>query len=307
MLDVDTFLTWLYVIVDEWVKREWPPAARPGPAAALSPSEVLTLAVFGEWAGFPSERAFHRYARRRLRAAFPTLPERSRFNRCVRAHWAAIAAFGHALAAALDARTAAYQALDATAVPVRNRKRRGSGWLPGTVAIGWSSSLGWYEGFALLAAVTPAGAVAGYGVAAANVKEQRQAETFLAARRRPHPALPTVGPRADAYLADAGFAGEDNRRRWRDAYGAVVVTPPQSNSARPWPAALADWLRRHRQVAETAFAALLAATRLRADRPHALDGFQARLAATIALHNFCLWLNAQLGRRPLAFADLVAW
>jgi hypothetical protein len=41
--------------------------------------------------------------------------------------------------------------------------------------------------------------------------------------------------------------------------------------------------------------------------PHALDGFQARLAAKVALHNFCLWLNVQLGREPLAFADLLDW
>jgi hypothetical protein len=26
-----------------------------------------------------------------------------------------------------------------------------------------------------------------------------------------------------------------------------------------------------------------------------------------ALHNFCLWLNLQLGREPLAFADLLDW
>jgi len=25
------------------------------------------------------------------------------------------------------------------------------------------------------------------------------------------------------------------------------------------------------------------------------------------LHNFCLWLNLQLGRDPLAFADLLDW
>ena len=38
-----------------------------------------------------------------------------------------------------------------------------------------------------------------------------------------------------------------------------------------------------------------------------LDGLLARIAAKMALHNFCLWLNAQLGRPHLAFADLVDW
>lgn len=31
--------------------------------------------------------------------------------------------------------------------------------------------------------------------------------------------------------------------------------------------------------------------RLARERPHALDGFQARLAAKVVLHNFCIWLN----------------
>jgi hypothetical protein len=38
-----------------------------------------------------------------------------------------------------------------------------------------------------------------------------------------------------------------------------------------------------------------------------VSGFQARLAAKIALHNFCIWVNEQLGRPLLAFTDLVDW
>jgi hypothetical protein len=37
------------------------------------------------------------------------------------------------------------------------------------------------------------------------------------------------------------------------------------------------------------------------------EGFQARLAAKVGLHNFCIWLNAQLERPPLAFAELLDW
>jgi hypothetical protein len=32
-----------------------------------------------------------------------------------------------------------------------------------------------------------------------------------------------------------------------------------------------------------------------------------RVAATIAVHNFCLWLHEQLGRLRLAFTDVVDW
>jgi hypothetical protein len=41
------------------------------------------------------------------------------------------------------------------------------------------------------------------------------------------------------------------------------------------------------------------------ERPHDLTGFQARLAAKMALHNFCSWFNEQVGRPTRAFADLI--
>jgi hypothetical protein len=43
------------------------------------------------------------------------------------------------------------------------------------------------------------------------------------------------------------------------------------------------------------------------ERPHELEGLRARLAARVALHNFCIWLNEELGRPRLAFADLLGW
>jgi hypothetical protein len=66
-------------------------------------------------------------------------------------------------------------------------------------------------------------------------------------------------------------------------------------------------LARLRQVVETIYDKLLNTFRLGRERPHALTGFQARLAAKVSLHNFCLWFNAHLGREPLAFADLIEW
>jgi hypothetical protein len=44
-----------------------------------------------------------------------------------------------------------------------------------------------------------------------------------------------------------------------------------------------------------------------AERPHALTGVLARLAAKGALHDFCLGPTAHRGRPRLAFADLLDW
>ena len=58
---------------------------------------------------------------------------------------------------------------------------------------------------------------------------------------------------------------------------------------------------------ESAYDKLFNAFGLWRERPHDLQGLRARLAARVALHNFCLWLNEQLGRPRLDIADLLGW
>src|SRR5258708_8360068 len=122
MMDIEIFLTTLYVMVDDYCKSQLPAEAiHPGPQTTLSRSEVVTLTLFGQWRHFVSERDFYRYARTHLRFAFPGLPDRTQFNRLLREH--------------------------------RDAKRRGAGWLAGQAGIGWSNRLGWYEGMQRLAAI----------------------------------------------------------------------------------------------------------------------------------------------------------
>jgi hypothetical protein len=54
-------------------------------------------------------------------------------------------------------------------------KRRGEGWLAGYADIGWSNSLGWYEGFRLLVATDPTGVITGFGFCAASATDQQVA------------------------------------------------------------------------------------------------------------------------------------
>ena len=73
MLDWETFLTALYVAVDDLLPELGPPTPHPGPVARLAPSEVVALALFAQWGRFPSEAAFYRFAQRHLCPCFPGL------------------------------------------------------------------------------------------------------------------------------------------------------------------------------------------------------------------------------------------
>jgi len=310
MVDIETFLTTLYVMSDDFCKRHLPAEVlHPGPQACLSRSEIVTLALFGQWVQFPSERAFYRYAELHLRAAFPALPDRSQFNRLMRHQRDAITAFSLYLVELLEAQHCLYEALDSTAAVTRDAKRRGSGWLAGQADIGWSNRLGWYEGFHLLLCVNPMGVITGFGFGAASTHDQLLASTLFAARQHPSARLPSAGlPAQRYYIADKGFAGQQPHRRWKVQAGVEIVTPPHQSSQRErWPKALRRWLASIRQIIETVNDKLLNTFRLARERPHDLTGFQARLAAKVGVHNFCIWFNLHLGRAPLAFAELLAW
>jgi hypothetical protein len=82
---------------------------------------------------------------------------------------------------------------------------------------------------------------------------------------------------------------------------------PSRTSRRPWSKRLRRWIAGIRQIVETVYDKLFNAFGLWRERPHEIGGLRARLAARVALHNFCIWLNDQLGRPRLSFADLMGW
>lgn len=308
MVDLETFLTALFTLVDDFCQAH-PLPPHPGPQCKLSPGEAITLLLFAQWARFRSERDFYRFAQQHLRSLFPSLPSRPQLNRQWRALYPQVCAVLAFLADLLEDPDELYQVLDLAPVVTRDAKRRGDGWLAGQADIGKSTRLGWYEGLKVILAVRPSGVLTGFGLAPASTKEQPFAETFFALRASPHPCCPSVGHvhRGRYYVMDNGFEGQENRERWAEQYGAWVIYPPKRTARNPWPQLLRRWLAHLRQIVETVIDKLWNTFRLDRERPHTLIGLFTRLAAKTALHNFCIWLNRWLGRPNLAFADLLGW
>lgn len=319
-LDGDAFLVQMYVLLDDFCLAAGPQGGARlvaqcrggrGPAPSLSASELVCLCLLGQHRRWPSERAFYAWAQRHLAGHFPRLPDRSQFLRQARRHYPLLAACQQHLAAIGGAAGAAYQALDATAVPVRALTRRGTGWLAGQANVGHSSRCGTFNGFQLLAAVTPTGLLTGFALAPASTNERPLADDFLRARHAQHPAVPCVGRRwhGGIYLGDKGFCAF--RTRWpalaRDTGQHVLAAPPRTaTAARRWSPDWRLWLARRRQIVETVFDKLhhefnLSAARA---RPHEVGSLPARIAAKCSLHNLLICINLNLGRPPLAFADL---
>ena len=219
----------------------------PGPKASLTESEVITLAVFSQWARFRSERDFYRYASQPPAAGFPhpspAQPVQPADPALLRNPGGFLPAPGRPVAGG--------------ALPLR------SAWTVPAFPQGTPNA---GAGAGCPDRPTLAGATAWAGMRAFTCcfPSTLRASSLVSALPRPAPRtrhwprisspsgiLPTPGcppwgrllslPKGLGwYVADKGF--REWHKRWQDYYGARLISPPKSNSKTPWPKGLRHWL-----------------------------------------------------------------
>jgi hypothetical protein len=204
-----------------------------------------------------------------------------------------------------------YEALDSAAMPVRDAPsvEARDGW-PVTPTNRMEQSAGMVRGLQAACGRKPNGGHYGLRFRGRFHRRSADGRDLLRRARTPEPAAFERGLDHLGMLRgrDKGFEGSENHRRWLERYGALLVHPPKRNShKRSWPKGLRRWVAGLRQIVESVYDKLLNTFGLHRERPHQLSGLRARLAARVALHNFCIRLNDQLGRPRLAFADLLGW
>lgn len=337
-MDLETFLTTLYVLVDDWYKSYIAPQKprRGGAVPEMSDSEVLTLAVAGQWRiGVPwaSERGLVRYINAHCRDMFPTMVQRSAFNERVRRLWGAFIVLQQVVAEQLSSPDDVFVSGDCQPLPAfslgQAQRERGH-WL-------WESTLGhggtaggWYYGDKLLAIVSPSGAITGWITGSAHLNDRWLLEALLSARagrpqlqgpapnthashaERPVPPASHIGPFQAVgqpahvpYLLDKGFHGVLWQSHWHEHYQAETITAPIRSSRHPWPADWERWLASQRQIVETVFAWLDSVFGLKTLNAHSRWGQYTRLAAKMAAYNIGLFINRLLGRPYGSLATLL--
>lgn len=140
-LDLETFLTALYVTVDDLYQSHIRPQmpASGGPPAQMSDSEVLSLGWAVQWrSGVPwtSERGLLRSGRKHLRDLCPMLRSPRACNRRLRRLWGACMVIQDAVAAQL-ATAHDVDVMDSFPMPVAHGARAlHPGWLAEIARIG---------------------------------------------------------------------------------------------------------------------------------------------------------------------------
>jgi hypothetical protein len=330
-MDLDTLLTTLYVVIDDWYKGEGATLMKreAGATPQMSDSEVLTVAIAGQFrSGVPwqSERAVVRWMQKHGQGWFPRMLGRSAFNERTRQLWGALLRLQQMLADWLSDEQMGYEVVDV--LPLRAcrlaQANAPSHWL-------WWSRLGrggnqsrWFFGEQWLVACLPNGAITGWLLGPANVDDRWLLQALLSARQghlcleAPAPTaqppasgdiLPRIAANPDhrnplPYLADQGFNGPRWFGLFRRSDATVLATPPP-HAAPDWPTPRRRFLNARRQLIESVFAALHSTFDLDHLRAHSRWGQLTRLAAIGAAFNFALWLNRCLGHSLLAVRTLI--
>jgi transposase len=323
-LDLETFLTTLYVMTDDLYRQHVQPKmpAPQGPVSQLSDSEVLCLGLAAQWRnGVPwkTERQFVRYALAHLSPLFPGMTSQSAFNRRLRRLWGAFILIQQAVAQQM--RTADdCEIMDCVPVPVaRGARSFHPGWLADIARIGKGGNDRFFYGLHLLLVISRSGVAVGWILAAGNVQDRWLAELLLSSRAGipqlsgppiggPEPPMDWVGPTQSCgslshwlILADLGYDGDAWYQHWAEDYGVQVITSPEKkqHKARKWFSSL-------RQVIETAFSSLCDSFGLQFPRAHTRWGLLMRTAAKLAAYNLGILINRTYGRPDFAFGTLIA-
>lgn len=289
ILQFEDFCLWLYVLVDD-LYRQLPPTYKPtrGPQPRCSDSEVITMALVGECRGWHQETDLVS-AWRAYPHVFPTIPERSRFNRRRRQLGPAINAIRQAVLRVLDLAWDAQCAIDSLPLPVIQFHL-----VPGAAGKGtWQAHGAAFGkcptkkqtifGYKLHLLVTLGGVIRDFILAPANASDLTVGAELL----REHVDLDVVG--------DKAYISAEVREELHNERDVNLLTVTRRDQKQQLPAALALQLNRVRQIVETVNGQLTDQLGIAAHHAHTFWGLCARLSTKLAAHTLCIYLNRLLG------------
>jgi hypothetical protein len=245
MIDMETLLTVMFVIVDDWYIVEGMRYLRGkrGVKPTFSDSEMLTLMLAMDILSYESERRFYKFVKANYHALFPKLVDRSQFNRRARSlRWLVEKLRQHWLAQ-LGATLATELLLDTKPVPVLSYKRgKSHSDFAGVAGYGVCASRNLkYYGFKLVILTTMDGLPVIYELVPANSDERDAAEEVL-----------DYVWGCDIF-GDKGFIGADWQLEQYTRHGNRIWTAKRANQLQQNTPAFDRWLNSVRERVEGAF------------------------------------------------------
>ena len=216
--DLDTLLTALYVKIDDSIRA---PRWR-GRPPRLTDSELVCLAVAQVLLGARSEAHWIRYARIHLRGMFPYLPQRSGYNKRLRAALPLVKKVIRDLAHDSDFWFDNHWIVDSTPIPCgMSRPTVQRSDLAGWAGYGYCASHSrFFWGLRLYLVCTPAGMPILWALANPKIGEREVLAAMLE-----HDAALVAGHPGVLLISDKGFASKPFERQLAEQHGVELLRP----------------------------------------------------------------------------------
>lgn len=244
-VDVETLLTVILVLVDDWYQTEGHRLlkGKRGTKPVFSDSEVLTLLLAMDFFPFPGENQFLGFIRANYLNLFPRLLDQSQFNRRARNLYLLVEELRKHWAVMLGVTLQTQFLLDAKPVPVVGYKRdKSHSHFRGTADFGMCVSRKMkYFGYKLIMLSTLDGIPVAYELVAANTDDRDAADEVLWSIHN-----------CDVFC-DKGFLSEDWQQGERDLRNNRIWTQKKSNQKEQNPVEFDRLLNKVRERIEGTF------------------------------------------------------
>ena len=276
-------------------------ARRPGPNPNCPDADILTVAWLLEYIGEDSENSGYRRIKAELKTVFPTLPERSRFNRRRRNLATASEVIRRALTHYLP-KTDVY-IVDSFPIPVCDFKRAKAStsdfkWADGTGTLATygqcaTKSLGTFFGFRGTLITTANGVPIDFGITSAD-KDDRDVLPSLVERGK----YPII-------LGDKGYISQHLQAELIETEATVLVPTLRSNQKQQYPERFRKLQVRMRRRIETTIGQLTEQFHISRVRALKHWGLLTRMSNKLGSCLLGAFVNQCLGRPLMKLKDLV--
>lgn len=281
----EDFILTAYVIIDELYRRFAPPevAGRHHVLdARLSDPEIITISICGELASVDSENVRYSFIKRNYRHLFPTLCNRSRFNRTRRALIQTTELLRQKLSCVFPLPASRYFVVDSFPLAVCKfgrarycRSFRGYGADYGKCPPKKEN----YFGYKMHAMITLEGYITAFEITAASIDDREGLRDLV------------KGKEGLVVLGNKDYVGKTLTQDL-SSHGVCLMALKRSNSKTNWPREVRQLIFKQRRRVETVFSQL--SGQLNAERvlARSFQGLCTRISNKILAYNLCLALNS---------------
>jgi hypothetical protein len=296
-MDRKDFIIIVYLLVCEHYRavKARIPLRRGGFAPALTDEEVITIELCGEYFKLASDEDIFDYFQAHFQTWFPQLRDRTLFVRQAANLWQVKALIQQRLTLVSGQAADPVQVIDTLPLPicVLTRAPRERCFKP-DADYGYCAAKDLhYYGFKLGLRVARSGMIIHYPLLPARPHDVQLTDELVAA---------FVG----VVPADKGFIDAVRQALLEERHGVTLVTPPRKRMQAAFAPAVLKTCARWRKRVETVGSHLTERFGVARIRVRDLWHFQHRLIRKILAHTVGVFLNLQVGRKPLDLDGLVA-